>query len=274
MAVLASLLVAVACAALVVWMTRPPATDSATAPLSLPHPVDPPDPVVRADPDRAVPPSIRASANRQTAGYAPGLRLVEPRPSPTWERGRAVIRDETDGDVRAYAIGDLLPHGALLVGIGEDHAEVFVSDMELVRLTETGVVPTVDFRTAYEARALDRGPDLSPDYRDAVEEAIRALRTAQSNDAQLLLDELVACGDPAVEILVPFADDPVPVSPYLFEVPSGSGVFVEPKVSGDLVIAVLEQITGQTFGDPTREGLSARERGQIAVAWRRWWGVE
>ena len=44
---------------------------------------------------------------------------------------------------------------------------------------------------------------------------------------------------------------------------------MRPEVLGQVAMFVLEQITGQTHGDLTREDLSAEERRRIARAWRR-----
>lgn len=264
-----SLLVAAAAAALVVMLTQP-VTRAPKRPVALPYGVKMKQPPVAASIERAVPNGILETASSRVAAFAPGLKLRATRLDPNWQASRAEIEDLTTGDVRAYAIGDLLPHGSLLVGITERSADVMVADSELVRLQVNGKVrPLQDLRTAFEAQPLERAPDLSEDYRDAVEEAVYVLRTGEADVVQEYVDELVACGDPAVEILIDYVDDPVPVAPGLYEVPAGDGAVVEPKIAGDLVIAVLERITGQTFGDPTRG-----DRREIADAWRRWWGVE
>lgn len=267
--VLGSLLVATAAAGLVVVATQP-AERTIRAPASLPYAVKMKQPPVEASVERAVPDGILETAGARVAAFAPGLRLREVRLEHDWQGSRAMIEDLTNGDVRSYAIGDLLPHGSLLVGISTRTADVMVADSELVRLRIDGKVkPLQDLRAAYEARPLERAPDLAQDYREAVEEAIYVLRTGESEVVQAYVDELVACGDPAVEILIDYVDDPVPVAPGPYEVPTGGGTVIEPRLTGDLVIAILERTTGQTFGDPTRH-----DRREVADAWRRWWGVE
>ena len=224
--------------------------------------------IVDAAPERAVPDDVLASADSRAAPWAPGLALVAVTASTTWEHRRAEIRDLTDEDVRAYAIGDLLPHGSVLVGIDAGAAEVWVGDREIIRLSVGGgLVRVEDFATA--TAVFVAAKDLSEPYKDAVADAVDRLRFAESDMLQALVDELIACGDPAVELLIDHVDDlePVPVGRLGF--PSG-GKMRSPRVVGDVVVGVLEVITGQTFGDPMSSDADARAR--IASAWRRWWG--
>lgn len=230
--------------------------------------------VVVASGERRIASSALDTADLRVAGFAPGLELAGVRMAPRWEDRRAEIRDRTSAEARSYAIGDLLPHGALLVGISTGAADVMVSDAELVRLSiGAPPMPLEDLRTAFEARPLERAPDLLPEYRAAVGDAILSFHTESATTVQAYVDLLVAGGDPAVELLIGHVGDPIPMAEVDFEIPTGSGVVVRPRVTGDLVIAILERITGQTFGDPTR-ALRPSDRDEIASAWQRWWGIE
>ena len=102
-----------------------------------------------------VPTEILGTAERRAAAYAPGLRLLSTERAAAWEQHRAKIRDEATGDVRSYGIGDLLPHGSLLVGLSTGSAEVMVADRTLVRRYTHGRVWAVEASpTADEATAL------------------------------------------------------------------------------------------------------------------------
>jgi hypothetical protein len=264
--VLLSLLVSAAAAVLVVLLTRPidPSEDG------LPYGIELPIPPVMAERDRGVSRNVRATADMAVEGTAPGIALEKVLLAKTWEESRAVIRDLTTGDARAYAIGDLLPHGSLLVGLSTASADVMVADVELVRLS-IGSPPEMmaDFRAAYEAMQPAR--DYDGAYRAAIEDSVRTMASASSETVQAHIDELIECGDPAVEVLIHYVGDPSSIAPGPYELPAGSGVSSEPRVVGDAVISVLESITGQTFGDPTSAGEA--ERREIARSWERWWGL-
>jgi hypothetical protein len=267
--VLASVSVAGAAAALVAVMTQPSPVETAQ---ELPHGIELAIPPVIAASDRAVSPTVLATAHVAVAGTAPGIALETVMLSRRWEESRAEIRDLTTGDLRAYAIGDLLPHGSLLVGLSTRTADVLVGDVELVRL-EIGVAPRLveDFRASYEAMQRARQDSAETAYRAAVEGSVRTLASASAETVQAHIDELIDCGDPAVEILIHHVGDASSIAPGPYQLPTGSGVTVEPNAVGDAVIAVLEIITGQTFGDPARA--TGEERAEIARAWERWWGL-
>ncbi len=266
--VLASLLFAGSAAALVSVLTEPDASPVE----SLPVGIEMPQPPVVAARDRAVPVNVRATADVAVSGRAPGLALERVRLETGWEQSRAEIRDLTTGDLRAYAIGDLLPNGSLLVGLSTGTADIMVADVELVRLAVGDSPRTIqDLRSAFETDRLRRAPDVEVPYRRAIEDSVRTLGTAGAETVQAHLDELIACGDPAVELLIAHVGDPEPIAPGPYRI--GDNV-VDPKIVGDAIIAILESITGQTFGDPTRASASDPERDEISRAWQRWWGVE
>lgn len=229
--------------------------------------------VVQAWAERAVPPSVAASADVTAAPWAPGLRLVEARRGPRWEDHRALIEDLTTRDARLYAIGDLLPHGSLLVAVSTGAVDVLVADMELVRLDEQGRLHSVhDFRTALEARPLARAPGLGAAYVEGAEAALQATLSEDPAVVQAAIDALVEAGEPALELIIDAAASEAPVAAYPYAYPSGGRARGPPEVQGDVVIGVLEAVTGQTFGEVLRPGITAAERRDIADKWRSWWG--
>lgn len=252
----------------------PPALAPTSEAFALPALAPPSMPPVQAGP-RGIPKSVAESAHVVAAPWAPGLRLHATDLAGPWEQHRAVIEDLTTEDRRSYAIGDLLPHGSLLVGISTGAAQVLVGDRELVELRETGKIRSLnDFRAAYEARPLKRAPALADAF---VEEAERALAYTLSDDpthVQAAIDALIAAGEPVVELVLPAvgSEQPVLERPFLF--PSPNGPAWTPKVQGDVAVGILEAITGQSYGDVFDPGVGPERRREVARAWRRWWGLE
>lgn len=233
-------------------------------------PVVPP-PVVAAA--RSVPADVLRSST--AAASRPGLRLLRTRLG-AWEARRAELEDTTTGDVRAYAIGDLLPRGALLVGISTGTADIMVADSELLRFHTDGHTERVQ-DLSYVATAPTFRPAAQADDPDLDDKIRLALIDARSDDptvVQAAIDRMIAGGDSAVDVLINYVDSAVPVRSAQYAFPSGSDVQVRPAVLGQIVIAVLEQITGQKLGDANREGITQADRLVIADAWRRWWKGE
>ncbi|MCB9647572.1 MAG: hypothetical protein H6730_13355 [Deltaproteobacteria bacterium] len=223
--------------------------------------------------ERGVPPSVEATADVVAAAWAPGLRLVEARRGETWEAHRALIEDATTGDARLYAIGDLLPHGSLLVAVSTAAVDVLVADMELVRLDEKGGLRSIhDFRTALEAQPLARAPELADAYVEGAAAAVQATLSEDPEVVQAAIDALIEAGEPAVELIIAEASSEAPVAAYPYRFPSGGERQGTPVVQGDVVIGVLEAVTGQTFGDVFRPDITRAERLEIAGKWRSWWG--
>lgn len=235
--------------------------------------IEEPVAVVSARKERGVPRDVLESAAVAAAPWAPGLRLDRSVLSLQWELHRAEIEDLTTGVVRGYAIGDLLPHGSLLIGIAEGAADIMVADSHLVRLHEDGKIEHLENlkRLASPAgvkvaKAIDRR------YQAAVGAAIKAFSGRDLRTTQSAIDHLIESGDPAVELLIAHVEDTARVKVGPLSFPSGSGVDRSPATTGEVVMLVLEQITGQTFGDLARSDLDDEERKLIAKAWRRWWG--
>jgi hypothetical protein len=277
--VVGALVAAVLAAAVIVFALRPdeelapdrlatvPKTSTAAVPQLEPLPeVE----VVAAEVhQRPVPLDVLETATITAAAYAPGLRLQRTVLEDEWEGRRAEIEDRVTGDVRAYAIGDLLPYGSLLVGISTAAVDVMVGDAHLVRLHADGRIEEVhDLSRVYEGKALPLVRDEPADA-DEVRLALIDIRSSDPAEVQAAIDRLIAAGHPAIELLIGHVEDILPVESAEYAFPSGSAIEMRPRVSGEIVMMVLEQITGQTFGDLTKEELGDEERRTIARAWRR-----
>ncbi len=190
-----------------------------------------------------------------------------------WVEHRAVVEDTKTRDQRSYAIGDLLPHGSLLVGISTGSAQVLVADVELVEITTKGKLRSLsDFRTAYEARPLKRVPKLAPAYVQGAQQTLLATLGEDPVQVQRAIDELIAAGEPAIDLIIEAVDSETPVLAYDYVFSPAQGVH-RPKVQGDIVVGVLEAVTGQSFGDIFGPDVSAVRRREVGRAWKRWWGV-
>ncbi|MBK6687749.1 MAG: hypothetical protein IPG45_24960 [Deltaproteobacteria bacterium] len=220
-----------------------------------------------------VPAEILDTAERRAAPYAPGLRLLSTERGAAWEQHRANIRDEATGDVRSYSIGDLLPHGSLLVGLSTGSAEVMVADRNLVRLYSDGRLLTVeDFRTADEAKPLLVIADRDQAYRAGALDALTLARSDDPDEAQRAIDQLIDAGEPVIEVLITRVDSLLPTPGHSLCFPSETGRCYAATIEGDLVVGLLERLTGQSFGDVTA-GTPQSHR-EIHRAWLRWWGLE
>lgn len=251
-----------------------PVAPPPAVPITLPTLEPAPIPPVEAGP-RGVSRDVEATADVKAAPWAPGLRLHTTALPGDWHRRRAVIEDLSSEDRRSYAIGDLLPHGSLLVGISTGAAQVFVADREIVELRADGTLRSVDdFRGARPAPRLARVPDLSDAYVTDAQRALEALASEDPAEVQAAIDALIAAGEPILDIVVPATGRADPVLGQAFAFPSGYGPERRPAVHGDLVVGVLEAITGHSFGDVFAPQLSAQRRAEVARAWRRWWGLE
>lgn len=250
---------------------------TSTAPIGKLETIQAEEPV--AEVARGVPAEVLKTSTTASPPIAPKLKLFRiARPaSPDgsgetdWEERRAIIEDSKTGDARAYAIGDLLPHGALLVGVMASSVDVMVGDAQLLRLHLDGRVEPLE-----DLAALAAEPSaLRPIERDAPVDGERvrlALLDLDSEDPSVVqgaIDRLITAGEPAIELLLPQVESEVPVQSAEYAFPSGSQIEMRPEVLGQIVMLILEQITGTTHGDLAREDLSVEERRRIARAWRR-----
>lgn len=230
-------------------------------------PIERPVPV--ASHERGTAPEVLATVDQFRPPWSLGLALIETRQFDEWSDHRALVRH--DGRVRAYAIGDLLPHGAILVAIGAGAVLLMVGDVELVRLGLDGSVASVhDFRTIDDRRRL-RVVSNNKEYREALLDVLAFLRSEDPKEVQGAIDALIDAGPAAVGVIVPYADSQIPVATATYAFAS-----VEPRrpyVYGDVIVGILEAITGHSFGDPMAGQQTEEERQSIRRQWPRWWGL-
>lgn len=248
----------------------PPSSASASRPPAL---VVPPRALPRAAARRVTPPEVLATAEQALPPWSLSFGLKETRIGRRWTDHRAVIEDRRARDVRSYAIGDLLPYGAVLVGVSTGTVQLMVADRELVRLDVGGRLRSVqDFRAAYERAALRR---VKEDVRlqDAVQQVLPFLRSSDPAEVQGAIEALIDAGGPAVGELIPYVESQVAVSTSTDAYSFGGRAPRRPRVYGDLIVGILQAITGQSFGDPMAPELSDGKRAWIRAQWRRWWGA-
>ncbi len=222
--------------------------------------------------ERATPPEVMATSDKVRPSWTLDLKLHETRLGPSWREHRAVISVRGEGPARAYAIGDLLPYGAVLVGVSPGAVQLMVADFELVYLDLKGRrVSLNDFRNAFRRPPPALVPEDKP-FEEALADVLGFLRSTDPGEVQEAIDVLIAAGPPAVSTMMPFAESETPVvtATYAF---AGSDVR-RPEVYGDLIVGILEAITGQSFGDPMDREASEAERRWRREQWPRWWGVE
>jgi hypothetical protein len=228
----------------------------------------PPRLVVAAAGRRHVPAEVRATSEERTA--QPPLRLLETRSStsPGWRARRALVEDAETGDVRAFAVGDLLPHGAALVGIEPRAMSLVVGDAVVLRVDVEGRWRVrEDLRRARRPRS--RRPrrrvrhGLSASARAEAREAAGALVGARGEALASAIEALLGAGEAVVPILLTSLDDTRPVLQAEVEI---DGVPTRAVLGVDRAIALLEAITGHSFGDPLEA------RADVVEAWKRWGG--
>lgn len=225
-----------------------------------------PSPAVRAvDVRGSVPAEVRASAEAHTTDLR--LRLAETQIAEDWQGHRALLEDLDSGELRAYAVGDLLPRGAILVGVERKGVRVMAADalvlslgfdasptlVQDLRRDPPGVMPTLTSTLSAEARA-----DL--------EQAIVDLGSVDEAVVAGAVDVLLLVGSTVAELLAASVDREDPVGLPVADI---GGRPVLSETVGDRVVAVLEEITGQSFGDPVSD-----DRARIIRDWKYWAGLE
>ncbi len=256
------------------WVDRSDGSPAPMPPIARPPAlVMPPRTLPRASARRVTPPEVLATAEQALPPWSLAFGLIETRIGRRWTDHRAVIEDRRAQDVRSYAIGDLLPHGAVLVGVSTGTIQLMVADRELVRLDVGGRLRSVqDFRAAYERAALRR---VKEDVRlqEALQEVLPFLRSSDPAEVQGAIEALIDAGGPAVGELIPYVESQIAVSTSTVSYAFGVREPRRPRVYGDLIVGILQAITGQSFGDPMAPGLSDAKRVWIRAQWRRWWGA-
>ncbi|MBX2813013.1 MAG: hypothetical protein KTR25_14450 [Myxococcales bacterium] len=227
-----------------------------------------PKPVL-AQPGRpAVPPEIQKDFAVDAPPANLQLRLQRTRKSRmAWENRRALIEDQLSGEVRSYAIGDLLPRGAVLVGIQPREIRVMTRN-SLVIAIRVGRKPNVlsDLRQHKKSGNRVRRSTLSDVLIATVQAAVENLK---DNDGHLVVravEKLVGEGQMIAPLLAEYAASTDALAIRNTRV--GQRRIIS-NTLGQRVIAILEHITGQSFGNPTR----ANAQAEIAQAWRDWAGL-
>lgn len=222
---------------------------------------------VSARPGRPrVPVEIHESAGASEA--SPGIRLRRVlRADHDWRAHRALIEEEGTQDVRAYAVGDLLPRGAILVGIEREAVRVFTAEAMVLRLDLRGGEAVIEDLRGTPRRRVRARPRPRPteDVGPAVAAAVRDLGAPDPDRVRGAIEALLGPGEILVPSLVLHVADPAPVALPAAEI---RGRPVRAQTRGDRVVGILEAITGQSFGDPTEPGA----RPGVVAAWRRFAG--
>lgn len=214
----------------------------------------------------AVPAEIRQSAEDPKAPLP--LRVVEIRRGGAWREHRALLEDVDTGDVRAYAAGDLLPHGGVLVAIEPAAVRVMAGDavvMELGLNEARAEAELVDDLRVKRRRRIRGGGGLSKAREAEVDAAVAALRAADAEQLAGAVQTLSRCGPLCAPKLVPLVGSSRPVPDGAVSLPGQV-----PKVTtvGSLAVALLEAATGVSFGD------YADEPAEVTRAWRSWGGLD
>ncbi len=219
---------------------------------------------------RNVPQEVKASAEMRTKALAPGLVLKKVEYASKWRAHRALIYDQKGKDTRKYAIGDLLPHGNLLVGIKEQSIDILVGDAELVRLSIDAVPRSLtDFSEGRGSLPKRKAAKLSQEFIQVAHQAVADTLQSDPQSVQAAIDALIEAGDPAVEILVQYMDSRKEVWPHSYAFPTGSDGLRRPQNQGALILCILEAVTGKSFGDPT----VAEDLPEVLALWEEWWGL-
>lgn len=192
----------------------------------------------------------------------PTSRLVgTDRSSGSWEGHRAFF--ESEGQIRAYAVGDLLSDGAILLAI-EDSAVRVMAAERVFRLDGFGPPSVVEAFEMHRAARPRVRPGPSKRRRAEVARAVDGLVSAHPDDVRRAIQTLTGWGEGVVATLALSAHDPRPVQVRVVRI---AGHSRHAETCGDRVIAVLEAITGQSFGDPLLD------RSRAIEGWRSWAGL-
>lgn len=168
-------------------VVRAPPKAPARPPVVLPVLAPEVAPVVFAHHERGVPPDVLETADLPAAPWAPGLRLVEISRAPASRHHRAVLEDLDTQDIRRYAIGDLLPHGSILVGISTTSVDLFVADQELVRMDLNGSVESIETFRPRVTPLVIREVEMAPEYIEGAQMALDGTRDPDPVIVQLSL---------------------------------------------------------------------------------------
>lgn len=225
---------------------------------------------------RPISPAALRTAHEVTSPLAPGLALVSIQTSTSWQGRRARIRDTRDGRVERYAIGDLLPHGALLVGISARSVDVMIADSEILRLRVERPLERLE-RFLYADGPVGGIFRLRPrrGFERRIARAVAALSDPNPKVVQAALTALSEAGEQALPALSPIVTSTQAVASAEYElVGLESQLKLRPRALGDLACGLLSVVSGAGLGDPSAPGLPAPARARLREDWRRWLDAE
>lgn len=236
---------------------RPPAAPASTGPRAGGPAATSP---AGADPASAPPAPARTPAPppdwTRTASATAALRVLDASAA----AGRATARVGPD-EARAIRVssGDILPMGWVVTNVQTTPPRVQVWDGgERILELRPDAAPKLLEQLKPAAPARKSGTAVGPKARALLEDL-----GADAAINQAIADALLGAGEAVVPSLIAATDDRRPIAgPVRI-----AGKTYPVRYAGDLIIGLLEAITGQTFGAPTGDRRTA-----VARAWQRWWG--
>lgn len=232
-------------------------------PVLEPRALEPLRPAVLPLPERRVPPGL---SDPKTSGEPELVRIVG---SEGWDRRRAWIR--VGGEVRAFAVGDLLPGGDLVVAIEPGAVKLSRGEVVVALTADAPLRVVEDFPMADPAFTGRRRGPIDPELEAAALETLELVRLGEPRTARIAVDALVAAGELVVPFLVRRTGSLEPLSGVVVELPDGRRI--APRFEGAVAQAVLEVITGQRFGDVLSSEATAEEVLAAADDWASWLGA-
>lgn len=217
----------------------------------------------------AVPPEIQEEASSSTPHALLQLQLRgTPKARSEWGNRRAVIEDQLTGDKRAYAIGDLLPRGAILVGIQPRRARIITRKSIVLELSpgqKPKIINTLSLAKNSTKNQI-RQSTISYALRATVFTAVDELAHYNRPTVVQAILKLIEEGEVIAPTLAVRSHDLTPVQIKVVRIGKKK---IRSSTIGERVIAILEHITKQSFGDPTQPGTHAA----VAAAWQDWAGL-
>jgi len=214
-----------------------------------------------------LPPAVRRIPPGLDLDAPAAPELVAVRAAERWESRRALIR--VRGEIRAFAVGDFVPGGALVVAIDDARALLSRDDHVVELGVGASAVVAEDFPLAEARPHRTFAPD--PALEAAVDDTLALLHVGEPRTTQVAVDALVEAGEIIVPYLVRRAGRMATLPGVRFRLPDGRGL--APRYEGAAVQAILEAITGQRFGDVFEPDASRAQIASAAAAWASWSGV-
>lgn len=248
-----------------------PATSTASAAAAVPLPPEPATSRSAGLATRTQPPELMKPDRAPPGLWALQIKLKAIEMAPLWDDRRALIEDLREKKTRRYAVGDLLPRASLLISIQSAHVDILVADQVILRLFPNG-----KSRQIHRFKQEDQSPNFlvwkvvrpSRKRQRSYQRLLQGLRSSSFEAAHASAEGLLDLGEPALSALAEVATSTAAVAPGRYRlVGLDSERIMRPRCLGDLASGIIQQITGEGLGDPTRPGLSEVERARIRAAW-------